>query len=586
MPTVKSKTEHGENLYARTTTRKLKTFCIKEAVMIKEKIVDGFQNAPHRSLYHALGLTQEELKKPLIGIVSSYNEIVPGHMNLDKITEAVKLGVAMAGGTPIVFPAIAVCDGIAMGHVGMKYSLVTRDLIADSTEAMVMAHGFDGLVMVPNCDKNVPGLLMAAARLNIPTIFVSGGPMLAGRVNGKKRSLSSMFEAVGAYSAGKLDDDGLTEFECKVCPTCGSCSGMYTANSMNCLTEVLGMGLRGNGTIPAVYSARIELAKHAGMQIMELVKRNIRPRDIMTASAIKNAITADMALGCSTNSMLHLPAIANECDVPFDLEEVNKISENTPNLCHLAPAGPTYMEDLNEAGGVYAVLKQLEDLNLIDTSVMTCTGKTMAENIANARNLDEEVIRPISNPYSKTGGIAVLKGNLAPNGCVVKRSAVAPEMLVHKGPAKVFESEEECISAIYAGKIVKGDVVVIRYEGPAGGPGMREMLSPTSAIAGMGLDKDVALITDGRFSGATRGASIGHVSPEAVSGGPIAYVKDGDIISINIPNYSIELCISDEELAKRKAETVIKKKEVSGYLKRYASMVSSADKGAIINKKD
>ena len=558
----------------------------KEAVMIKEKIVDGFQNAPHRSLYHALGLTQEELKKPLIGIVSSFNEIVPGHMNLDKITDAVKLGVAMAGGTPIVFPAIAVCDGIAMGHEGMKYSLVTRDLIADSTEAMVMAHGFDGLVMIPNCDKNVPGLLMASARLNIPTIFVSGGPMLAGRVNGKKRSLSSMFEAVGAYSAGKIDEEGLTEFECKVCPTCGSCSGMYTANSMNCLTEVLGMGLRGNGTIPAVYSARIELAKHAGMQIMELVKKNICPRDVMTASAIRNAIIADMAIGCSTNSMLHLPAIANECDVEFDLEEVNAISEKTPNLCHLAPAGPTYMEDLNEAGGVYAVLKQLDEMGLIDSSVMTCTGKTMAENIANAFNLDEEVIRPISNPYSKTGGIAVLKGNLAPNGCVVKRSAVASEMLVHKGPAKVFDSEEECISAIYAGKIEKGDVVVIRYEGPAGGPGMREMLSPTSAIAGMGLDKHVALITDGRFSGATRGASIGHVSPEAVSGGPIAYVKDGDIISINIPEYSIELCVSNEELAKRKSEMQIKKKTVSGYLKRYASMVSSADQGAIINKKD
>ena len=553
--------------------------------MIKEKIVDGAHNAPHRSLYKALGLTREELDRPLIGIVSSYNEIVPGHMNLDKITEAVRLGVAMAGGTPIMFPAIAVCDGIAMGHVGMKYSLVTRDLIADSTEAMVMAHGFDGLVMIPNCDKNVPGLLMAAARLNIPTVFVSGGPMLAGRVDGKKRSLSAMFEAVGSYKAGTIDEAKLCEYENKACPTCGSCSGMYTANSMNCLTEVLGMGLRGNGTIPAVYSARIELAKHAGMQVMDLVRKNIRPKDIMTEAAIKNAITADMALGCSTNSMLHLPAIANECGVKFDLNDVNRISEITPNLCHLAPAGPTYMEDLNEAGGVYAVLKELEKLDLLDTSVMTCTGKTMAENIADAYNRDTETIRTVENPYSKTGGIAVLKGNLAPDGCVVKRSAVAPEMLVHEGPAKVYESEEEAIAAIYAGKIVKGDVVVIRYEGPAGGPGMREMLSPTSAIAGMGLDKDVALITDGRFSGATRGASIGHVSPEAVSGGIIAYVKDGDIISINIPEYRIELKVSDEEIEKRKAEMPIKKKEnITGYLKRYANMVSSADKGAIINR--
>ncbi|MBQ8567258.1 MAG: dihydroxy-acid dehydratase [Clostridia bacterium] len=553
--------------------------------MIKEKIVDGAHNAPHRSLYKALGLTREELDRPLIGIVSSYNEIVPGHMNLDKITEAVRLGVAMAGGTPIMFPAIAVCDGIAMGHVGMKYSLVTRDLIADSTEAMVMAHGFDGLVMIPNCDKNVPGLLMAAARLNIPTVFVSGGPMLAGRVDGKKRSLSAMFEAVGSYKAGTIDEAKLCEYENKACPTCGSCSGMYTANSMNCLTEVLGMGLRGNGTIPAVYSARIELAKHAGMQVMDLVRKNIRPKDIMTEAAIKNAITADMALGCSTNSMLHLPAIANECGVKFDLDDVNRISEITPNLCHLAPAGPTYMEDLNEAGGVYAVLKELEKLDLLDTSVMTCTGKTMAENIADAYNRDTETIRTVENPYSKTGGIAVLKGNLAPDGCVVKRSAVAPEMLVHEGPAKVYESEEEAIAAIYAGKIVKGDVVVIRYEGPAGGPGMREMLSPTSAIAGMGLDKDVALITDGRFSGATRGASIGHVSPEAVSGGIIAYVKDGDIISINIPEYRIELKVSDEEIEKRKAEMPIKKKEnITGYLKRYANMVSSADKGAIINR--
>ncbi len=552
--------------------------------MIKETIVDGFHNAPHRSLYHALGLTEEEQARPLIGIVCSYNEIVPGHTNLDKIAQAVKLGVAMAGGTPIMFPAITVCEGIAMGHTGMKYSLVTRDLIADSTEAMVMAHGFDGLVMIPNCDKNVPGLLMAAARLNIPTVFVSGGPMLAGKVGGKKRSLSSMFEAVGAYKAGKINEEQLTEFERKVCPTCGSCSGMYTANSMNCLTEVLGMGLKGNGTIPAVYSARIELAKHAGMQVMELVKKNIRPRDIMTAAAIKNAITADMALGCSTNSMLHLPAIANECGVAFDLDEVNAISEKTPNLCHLAPAGPTYMEDLEEAGGVHAVLKELEALGLLDTSVMTCTGKTMKENLEGIVNLDEEVIRKPDNAFGKTGGIAVLKGNLAPDGCVVKRAAVAEEMLVHEGPAKVFESEEECIAAIYGGKIVKGDVVVIRYEGPAGGPGMREMLSPTSAIAGMGLDKDVALITDGRFSGATRGASIGHVSPEAVSGGPIAYVKEGDIIAIDIPNYSITLKVSDEELAKRKAATVLKKKQVSGYLKRYAEQVSSADKGAIINK--
>lgn len=553
--------------------------------MIKDKIVDGAHNAPHRSLYHALGLTEEEMSRPLIGIVSSYNEIVPGHMNLDKITDAVKLGVAMAGGTPIMFPAITVCDGIAMGHVGMKYSLVTRDLIADSTEAMVMAHGFDGLVMIPNCDKNVPGLLMAAARLNIPTVFVSGGPMLAGRVDEKKRSLSSMFEAVGAYKAGKLDECGLIEFERKVCPTCGSCSGMYTANSMNCLTEVLGMGLRGNGTIPAVYSARIELAKHAGMQVMELVRKNIRPRDIMTKAAIANAVTADMALGCSTNSMLHLPAIANECGIEFDLDAVNIISERTPNLCHLAPAGPTYMEDLNEAGGVYAVLKELQKLDLIDTSVMTCTGRTLGENIADAVNRDTSVIRTGKDPYSKTGGIAVLKGNLAPDGCVVKRSAVAPEMLVHEGPARVFESEEEAIEAIYGGKIVKGDVVVIRYEGPAGGPGMREMLSPTSAIAGMGLDKDVALITDGRFSGATRGASIGHVSPEAVSGGLIAYVKDGDIISINIPEYSIELKVSEDEISERKKTMPIRKKEnITGYLKRYAAMVSSADKGAIINK--
>lgn len=553
--------------------------------MIKDTIVDGFNNAPHRSLYHALGLTREEQSRPLIGIVSSYNEIVPGHMNLDKIVEAVKLGVAMAGGTPIVFPAIAVCDGIAMGHTGMKYSLITRDLIADSTEAMVLAHGFDGLVMVPNCDKNVPGLLMAAARVNIPTVFVSGGPMLAGRVDGKKTSLSSMFEAVGAYKAGKIDENQLCVCEENTCPTCGSCSGMYTANSMNCLTEVLGMGLRGNGTIPAVYSARIELAKHAGMQIMELVKKNIRPRDIMTPAAIKNALTADMALGCSTNSMLHLPAIANECGVEFNLDMANEISEKTPNLCHLAPAGPTYMEDLNEAGGVYAVLKELTKLNLLDTSVITCTGKTLGENIENAVNKNPEVIRTIDNPYTKTGGIAVLRGNLAPDGCVVKRSAVAPEMLKHKGPAKVFDSEEEAIAAIYGGKIVAGDVVVIRYEGPAGGPGMREMLSPTSAIAGMGLDKQVALITDGRFSGATRGASIGHISPEAVRGGLIAYVQDGDIISINIPEYSIELEVSDQEIENRKKVTEIKTKtDIKGALARYAAQVSSADKGAVINQ--
>ena len=552
---------------------------------MKENIVEGFHNAPHRSLYHALGMTKEEQARPLIGIVSSYNEIVPGHMNLDKIVEAVKLGVAMAGGTPIVFPAIAVCDGIAMGHTGMKYSLITRDIIADSTEAMVRAHGFDGLVMVPNCDKNVPGLLMAAARLNIPTIFVSGGPMLAGRVDGKKTSLSSMFEAVGAYKAGKIDEKQLTVCEENTCPTCGSCSGMYTANSMNCLTEVLGMGLRGNGTIPAVYSARIELAKHAGMQVMELVKKNICPRDIMTSAAIRNALTADMALGCSTNSMLHLPAIANECGVEWNLDLANEISEKTPNLCHLAPAGHTYMEDLNEAGGVYAVLKEISKLGLLDTSVMTCTGKTLGENIADAVNRDPEVIRPVENPYSKTGGIAVLRGNLAPDGCVVKRSAVAPEMLVHEGPAKVFESEEEAIGAIYGGKIEKGDVVVIRYEGPSGGPGMREMLSPTSAIAGMGLDKDVALITDGRFSGATRGASIGHVSPEAVRGGLIAYVQNGDRIAINIPEYSIELNVEESELQKRRETMPIQKKTgLKGCLARYAAQGSSADRGAVINE--
>ncbi|MBR3629577.1 MAG: dihydroxy-acid dehydratase [Oscillospiraceae bacterium] len=544
----------------------------------------GAHCAPQRSLLHALGLTKEEMERPLVGIVSSYNEIVPGHMNIDKIVEAVKLGVAMAGGTPIVFPAIAVCDGIAMGHVGMKYSLVTRDLIADSTEAMALAHAFDALVMVPNCDKNVPGLLMAAARVNVPTIFVSGGPMLAGHVDGKRTSLSSMFEAVGSFKAGKMDQEKLDEFELNACPTCGSCSGMYTANSHNCLTEVLGMGLRGNGTIPAVYSRRIELAKHAGMQVMELYRQNIRPRDIMTAKAFENALTADMALGCSTNSMLHLPAIANECGVKINLDMANEISARTPNLCHLAPAGHTYMEQLDEAGGVYAVLNELVKKNLIHTDVMTVTGKTLGENLAGIVNRDTEVIRPIDNPFSQTGGIAVLRGNLAPDGCVVKRSAVAPEMLVHEGPAKVFDSEEETIAAIYGGKIQAGDVIVIRYEGPSGGPGMREMLSPTSAIAGMGLDKEVALITDGRFSGATRGASIGHVSPEAVRGGLIAYVQDGDLISINIPEYKIELKVSDEEIERRKATTEIKvKKDVTGYLKRYAKMVSSADKGAIIN---
>lgn len=541
--------------------------------------------ASQRSLFHALGHTKEEMRRPLVGIVSSYNEIVPGHMNIDKITEAVKLGVAMAGGTPVVFPAIAVCDGIAMGHAGMRYSLVTRDLIADSTECMALAHHFDALVMIPNCDKNVPGLLMAAARVNIPTIFVSGGPMLAGHVKGKKTSLSSMFEAVGAYTAGKMSAEDVEEYERCACPTCGSCSGMYTANSMNCLTEVLGMGLRGNGTIPAVYSDRIRLAKEAGMQVMELYRRNIRPRDIMTEQAFRNALTADMALGCSTNSMLHLPAIANECGVKINLDIANEISANTPNLCHLAPAGHTYMEDLNEAGGVYAVLAELNKKGLLNTECMTCTGKTVGENIAGCVNRDPETIRPIDNPYSETGGIAVLRGNLAPDGCVVKRSAVAPEMLVHKGPARVFESEEEAIKVIYEGGIHAGDVVVIRYEGPAGGPGMREMLSPTSAIAGARLDKDVALITDGRFSGATRGASIGHISPEAVNGGLIAYVKEGDIISIDIPNYSITLEVSEAEIAERRTSMPIKKKEnLTGYLKRYAQMVSSADQGAIINR--
>jgi dihydroxy-acid dehydratase len=546
---------------------------------------DGVEKAPQRSLFNALGFTKEEMERPLVGIVSSYNEIVPGHMNLDKIVDAVKTGVAMAGGTPVVFPAIAVCDGIAMGHEGMKYSLVTRDLIADSTECMALAHKFDALVMVPNCDKNVPGLLMAAARLNIPTIFVSGGPMLAGHVKGKKTSLSSMFEAVGAYTSGNMSADDVEEYENFACPTCGSCSGMYTANSMNCLTEVLGMGLKGNGTIPAVYSDRIKLAKHAGMQIMELYRKNIRPLDIMTEKAFYNALAADMALGCSTNSMLHLPAIANECGVELNLDMANEISAKTPNLCHLAPAGNTYMEDLNEAGGVYAVLSELAKKNLINTDCMTCTGKTVGENINGCINKNTDIIRSIDNPYSETGGIAVLKGNLAPDRCVVKRSAVAPEMLVHKGPARVFDSEEEAIKVIYDGGIKAGDVVVIRYEGPAGGPGMREMLSPTSAIQGAGLGSTVALITDGRFSGATRGAAIGHVSPEAVKGGTIAYIKDGDIISIDIPNYSINLEISDAELEERKKTMPLKKKEnISGYLKRYADMVSSADKGAIINK--
>ena len=547
---------------------------------------EGVEKSSQRSLFNALGFTKEEMKRPLVGIVSSYNEIVPGHMNIDKIVEAVKLGVAMAGGTPVMFPAIAVCDGIAMGHAGMRYSLVTRDLIADSTECMALAHHFDALVMVPNCDKNVPGLLMAAARINVPTIFVSGGPMLAGHVQGKKTSLSSMFEAVGAYTAGKITAEDVEDFETHACPTCGSCSGMYTANSMNCLTEVLGMGLRGNGTIPAVYSDRLRLAKEAGMQVMELYRKNIRPRDIMTEKAFYNALAADMALGCSTNSMLHLPAIANECGIEINLDMANEISAKTPNLCHLAPAGHTYMEDLNEAGGVYAVLGELAKKNLINTDCLTCTGKTVGENIAGCINKNPEIIRPIDNPDSETGGIAVLKGNLAPDRCVVKRSAVAPEMLVHRGPARVFESEEEAIKVIYEGGIKAGDVVVIRYEGPAGGPGMREMLSPTSAIQGAGLGSTVALITDGRFSGATRGAAIGHVSPEAVNGGTIAYVKDGDMISINIPEYSITLEVSDEELEERKKTMPIKRKEnITGYLKRYASMVSSADKGAIINKR-
>ena len=551
--------------------------------MKSDNVKKGMQQAPHRSLFNALGLTEEEMDKPLIGIVSSYNEIVPGHMNLDKIVEAVKMGVALAGGVPREFPAIAVCDGIAMGHIGMKYSLVTRDLIADSTEAMALAHQFDALVMVPNCDKNVPGLLMAAARINIPTIFVSGGPMLAGRVHGKKTSLSSMFEAVGSYSAGKIDEEEVRYYENHACPTCGSCSGMYTANSMNCLTEVLGMGLRGNGTIPAVYSERIKLAKHAGMQIMELLKKDIRPRDIITKESMMNALTMDMALGCSTNSMLHLPAIAHEIGFDFNIKFANEISEKTPNLCHLAPAGPTYMEDLNEAGGIYAVMKEISKLNLLNLDCMTVTGKTVGENIKDAVNFDPEVIRTIENPYSKTGGLAVLSGNLAPDGSVVKRSAVVPEMMEHSGPARVFDCEEDAIEAIKGGKIVAGDVVVIRYEGPKGGPGMREMLNPTSAIAGMGLGSTVALITDGRFSGASRGASIGHVSPEAAVGGPIALVEEGDIIEINIPEYKINLKISDEEMAKRKSKWQHREPKVtSGYLARYAAMVTSGDRGAIL----
>ncbi len=553
--------------------------------MRSDAVFKGTQQAPHRSLFNALGLTEEEMNRPLIGIVSSYNEIVPGHMNIDKLVEAVKLGVAMAGGTPRVFPAIAVCDGIAMGHTGMKYSLVTRDLIADSTECMALAHQFDGLVMLPNCDKNVPGLLMAAARVNIPTIFVSGGPMLAGKVAGCKTSLSSMFEAVGAYAAGKITEEQLKEYEAKTCPTCGSCSGMYTANSMNCLTEALGMGLRGNGTIPAVYSERIKLAKHAGMQIMELVKKDIKPRDIMTEKAFMNALTVDMALGCSTNSMLHLPAIAREAGVELNVDIANEISARTPNLCHLAPAGHTYIEELNEAGGVYAVMNELNKKKLLNTDVMTVTGKTMAENIAGCANMNTEVIRPIDNPYSMTGGIAVLKGNLAPDSCVVKRSAVVPEMMVHEGPARVFDCEEDAIAAIKGGKIVAGDVVVIRYEGPKGGPGMREMLNPTSAIAGMGLGSSVALITDGRFSGASRGASIGHVCPEAAVGGPIALVKEGDLIKINIPENKLELAVSDEELAARRAEWKPREPKVTtGYLARYAKMVSDSCKGAVLEK--
>ena len=554
--------------------------------MKSDAVKTGMQQAPHRSLFNALGITEEELKKPLVGIVSSYNEIVPGHMNLDKIVEAVKLGVAMAGGTPIVFPAIAVCDGIAMGHIGMKYSLVTRDLIADSTECMALAHQFDALVMVPNCDKNVPGLLMAAARVNIPTVFVSGGPMLAGRVKGQKRSLSSMFEAVGAYAADTMTAEDVREFEEKTCPTCGSCSGMYTANSMNCLTEVLGMGLGGNGTIPAVYSERIKLAKHAGMAVMEMYRRNIRPRDIMTEKAFRNALTMDMALGCSTNSMLHLPAIAHEAGVDLNVDIANEIRAKTPNLCHLAPAGPTYMEDLNEAGGIYGVMNEISKLGLLNLDCMTVTGKTVGENISGRENRNPEVIRPVENPYSQTGGIAILRGNLAPDSCVVKRSAVAPEMLKHQGPARVFDCEEDAIAAIKGGKIVAGDVVVIRYEGPKGGPGMREMLNPTSAIAGMGLGSTVALITDGRFSGASRGASIGHVSPEAAVGGPIALVEEGDIISIDIDNHQLNIQVSDQELAARRAKWQPRTPQVTtGYLARYASLVTSADKGAVLKSK-
>lgn len=554
--------------------------------MKSDAVTRGMQQAPHRSLFHALGMTQEELDRPLVGIVSSYNEIVPGHMNLDKITEAVKKGVAMAGGTPIVFPAIAVCDGIAMGHIGMKYSLVTRDLIADSTECMAMAHQFDALVMIPNCDKNVPGLLMAAARINVPTVFVSGGPMMAGRVNGHKTSLSSMFEAVGAYTAGSMTEEEVMEYECKACPTCGSCSGMYTANSMNCLTEVLGMGLQGNGTIPAVYSDRLILAKHAGMKVMEMLEKNICPRDIMTEEAFLNALTVDMALGCSTNSMLHLPAIAHEAGFDFDVELANELSVKTPNLCHLAPAGPTYMEDLNEAGGVYAVMNELNKLGLIHKECITVTGKTMGENIEGCVNRDPEVIRPVENPYSKTGGIAVLKGNLAPETAVVKRSAVCEEMMKHEGPARVFDCEEDAIAAIKGGKIVAGDVVVIRYEGPKGGPGMREMLNPTSAIAGMGLGSSVALITDGRFSGASRGASIGHVCPEAAVGGAIALVEEGDIIKIDIPNNKLDIAVSDEVMAERKAKWQPREPKVtSGYLSRYGKMVTSAKRGAVLEIK-
>lgn len=552
-----------------------------------DSVKKGLDAAPQRSLFNALGFTEEEMKKPLVGIVSSYNEIVPGHMNIDKIVEAVKLGVAMGGGVPVVFPAIAVCDGIAMGHVGMKYSLVTRDLIADSTEAMAIAHAFDALVMVPNCDKNVPGLLMAAARVNVPTIFVSGGPMLAGRIDGEKTSLSSMFEALGAYHGGIIDEEKLLEYERKTCPTCGSCSGMYTANSMNCLTEVLGMGLKGNGTIPAVYSERIKLAKKAGMQVMELFRKNIRPRDIMTEAAFRNALTMDMALGCSTNSMLHLPAIANECGIEINPSIANEISAKTPNLCHLAPAGHAYIEELNEAGGIYAVMNEINKLGLLDTSCITCTGKTVGENIEGCKNLNENIIRPVENPYSQTGGIAVLRGNLAPDSCVVKRSAVVPEMLKHEGPARVFDCEEDAIKAINGGQINPGDVVVIRYEGPKGGPGMREMLSPTSAIAGRGLGSSVALITDGRFSGASRGASIGHVSPEAAVGGPIALVEEGDIVKIDINNYSINVDITDEEMERRRKAWKPRKPAVTtGYLSRYASLVTSGSTGAVLRAKD